>query len=316
MNRRAPVSSAPTVLQQLMMDEESIRLRKKTIQLFGATWIRPPGLTRTLQQELDERAEHDEHMQMEETVEEGMTTNADVDGMQAPAHNAAPIVAPPEEELGDDDTNEADEDDALDLEEEDLDADIPEGSETWSNDDDDDDEEEEEDEDEEEDAEEEGDEVDEEDEEGISGVEGFENDEGGENEVDLDAEIQTDVSAFLEDDDDDEEEEEEDENDDRELTRASGLSSPNASFNSDFAARGSPRDNPRHPRNPRNPRNPRTPGSYGRPAQQLQRHFQLRAARHSQQLDSSPFSFADVTTQSSEADLDLEDDEMELDQGH
>ncbi|KAI5800239.1 Apc15p protein-domain-containing protein [Peziza echinospora] len=47
-------------LAQLALDEQQVEQRKLHIQRFGATWIRPPGFHKTLQGELDERAERAE----------------------------------------------------------------------------------------------------------------------------------------------------------------------------------------------------------------------------------------------------------------
>lgn len=47
-------------LTQLTLDEQSLHQRKINIQRFGATWIRPPGIAKTLQGELDEKAEREE----------------------------------------------------------------------------------------------------------------------------------------------------------------------------------------------------------------------------------------------------------------
>jgi hypothetical protein len=47
-------------LAQLEADEQLVALRKLNIQRFGATWIRPPGMAKTYQGELDEKAEREE----------------------------------------------------------------------------------------------------------------------------------------------------------------------------------------------------------------------------------------------------------------
>ncbi|PUU80933.1 hypothetical protein B9Z19DRAFT_1106720 [Tuber borchii] len=47
-------------LTQLALDEESVYQRKVNIQRFGATWIKPPGILKTYQVELDEEKERRE----------------------------------------------------------------------------------------------------------------------------------------------------------------------------------------------------------------------------------------------------------------
>ncbi|KAF1353405.1 hypothetical protein BDV97DRAFT_367014 [Delphinella strobiligena] len=47
-------------LPQLVFDETSIQTRKHNIRLFGAGWIKPPGVAKTLQAEMEDRAEREE----------------------------------------------------------------------------------------------------------------------------------------------------------------------------------------------------------------------------------------------------------------
>lgn len=58
-------------LTQLALDEQSVDQRKLNIQRFGAAWIRPPGMSKTLQGEIDEKAEHEEseHQQIMDEVD-------------------------------------------------------------------------------------------------------------------------------------------------------------------------------------------------------------------------------------------------------
>ena len=49
-----------SVLNTLRADEHLIAVRKANIASFGATWLKPPGVPRTLQGMLDERVEREE----------------------------------------------------------------------------------------------------------------------------------------------------------------------------------------------------------------------------------------------------------------
>jgi len=145
-------------LTQLTLDEQSVEARKLNIQRFGSTWIRPPGIAKTLQGEIDEQIEREEHRQMEEAADEGMTGL--IQNSELPTGEELPtgveVTLEDEEEEGERETEEGEEeafDDGLE-EEPDLDAEIPEGSAGgWS-------EEEEEDDDEDEGGEEDDDEPD------------------------------------------------------------------------------------------------------------------------------------------------------------
>lgn len=50
----------PSALAQLVADEAEIRKRKANVARFGATWIRPPGVSKTYQALVDEAAERAE----------------------------------------------------------------------------------------------------------------------------------------------------------------------------------------------------------------------------------------------------------------
>ncbi len=54
------------IRRQMAYDEE----RKRNIRMFGATWLKPPGVHKTLQQMLDEAAEREEQARMLEQAEE------------------------------------------------------------------------------------------------------------------------------------------------------------------------------------------------------------------------------------------------------
>lgn len=56
---------APSQLAQLRADEHIIQLRKFNVMRFGAGWLRPPGVTKTLQSKLEEAQEHLEQMEMQ-----------------------------------------------------------------------------------------------------------------------------------------------------------------------------------------------------------------------------------------------------------
>ncbi|CAD0112704.1 unnamed protein product [Aureobasidium uvarum] len=55
-------TAAPTrqSLAQLLADEQAISHRKHNIRRFGAGWIKPPGVAKTLQAETEEKAEREE----------------------------------------------------------------------------------------------------------------------------------------------------------------------------------------------------------------------------------------------------------------
>lgn len=57
-------AAARSSLVQLRADEEAIRKRKENIARFGSTWIKPPGISKTLQAETEERQEREEQEAM------------------------------------------------------------------------------------------------------------------------------------------------------------------------------------------------------------------------------------------------------------
>ncbi|KAK6361679.1 hypothetical protein TWF730_005393 [Orbilia blumenaviensis] len=162
--RSALAAYGPSALQQLAIDEDAVEKRKLHIARFGATWIKPPGMMKTLQGVIDEELEKAEQLAMEgeTTVDEGgfvqdvnmvggepIEMGGEVDGEEDEGEDGG------EDEEGDD--LEVGEEGLMEEGEVDLDADIPEADSTgWS-------EEEEEDEEEEEEEEEDEDEDDEED---------------------------------------------------------------------------------------------------------------------------------------------------------
>jgi hypothetical protein len=132
-NRNAGVSP----LAQLEADEQSVALRKLNIQRFGATWIRPPGMAKTYQGELDEKAEREEAeaQEMMEDIEmpgegefdldeEGQHDNTDLDANIPDGGDVSDLDGniPEADSFVDGAEDEEDEEDG----EVDLDDDIPE----------------------------------------------------------------------------------------------------------------------------------------------------------------------------------------------
>ena len=64
-----PRNDGISALRQLELDEQSVAQRKLQIQRFGAAWIKPPGMLKTYQGELDEKAEREE-AEAQEMMEE------------------------------------------------------------------------------------------------------------------------------------------------------------------------------------------------------------------------------------------------------
>ncbi|RPB15528.1 hypothetical protein P167DRAFT_542693 [Morchella conica CCBAS932] len=156
------LSSIPLIApRDLTLDEQSLHQRKVHIQRFGATWIKPPGIHKTYQGELDDKAEREEAERQammeddgggafdDEDGEGGVTRDeAGEEGEEVDLDAGIPEV---DSLLSDDDdelSEEEEEVDAEDGEEVDLDAEVPEADAVWE-----DSEEEDEDEDEEEDEE-------------------------------------------------------------------------------------------------------------------------------------------------------------------
>jgi hypothetical protein len=51
---------ARNAVNTLRAEENAIRLRKSNIRRFGAGWLKPPGISKTLQGLIDEKAEREE----------------------------------------------------------------------------------------------------------------------------------------------------------------------------------------------------------------------------------------------------------------
>ncbi|KAK6534330.1 hypothetical protein TWF281_005655 [Arthrobotrys megalospora] len=177
--RSALAAYGPSALQQLAIDEDAVEKRKLHIARFGATWIKPPGMMKTLQGVIDEELERAEQMAMEgeTTVDEGAFTQ-DVNMVGG---EPVDIVEEGEVEDEGEDGGEEEEGEELEVGEEglmeegevDLDADIPEADSTgWSEDEEEEEDDEEEEEDDEEEDEVEGMDDEEEEEEGFEELEG------------------------------------------------------------------------------------------------------------------------------------------------
>ncbi|KAI5247350.1 hypothetical protein E4T43_02104 [Aureobasidium subglaciale] len=112
-------SSAPTrqSLAQLLADEHAISSRKHNIRRFGAGWIKPPGVAKTLQAETEEKIEREEQeaQQRREQMMMDMQAQQEVEEARNRANAAA------EEENGGEEEQEE-----RDLDEEIPDADVEE----------------------------------------------------------------------------------------------------------------------------------------------------------------------------------------------
>ncbi|KAJ6262201.1 hypothetical protein Dda_3006 [Drechslerella dactyloides] len=165
--RSALAAYGPSALQQLAIDEDAVEKRKLHIARFGATWIKPPGMMKTLQGVIDEELERAEQLALEETTAD--EAGLGIQEVNMVGGDPVDVVEEGEEEEGDVEVGEEEDVEEVEAEEEglmeegevDLDADIPEADSTggWSDDaeeeDDEDEEEEEDDEEDDEDEEEE-----------------------------------------------------------------------------------------------------------------------------------------------------------------
>jgi Apc15p protein len=115
-----------------MRDEVAIEHRKNNVRRFGAHWIRPPGVVKTLQAKLEEEQERRE-------AAEQMRREAAMQEMVEAQNEAAARTAAQETEAGEPDAEM----------ERDLDADVPEAEEEDADDEDDEDDDDDEDEDDE-----------------------------------------------------------------------------------------------------------------------------------------------------------------------
>jgi uncharacterized CHY-type Zn-finger protein len=108
-------SSTSALLASLAHDENTIEQRKLNVRRFGAGWIRPPGIAKTLQAKDDEALEREE----QELLQRREQVMMDLAAAQQDAANAE------QREQGDAEGDE-------DQEERDLDEEVPEAPETAS----------------------------------------------------------------------------------------------------------------------------------------------------------------------------------------
>ncbi|KAI9762985.1 MAG: hypothetical protein M4579_000048 [Chaenotheca gracillima] len=108
----------PNPLAQLRADENFIKQRKLNIQRFGATWIRPPGVTKTYQMAMDETAEREEAERLAEREAMMVDMGDDAEGVEMGGDEDIPEADEGERDL-DDDVPDADAD-AGDLDDEEL----------------------------------------------------------------------------------------------------------------------------------------------------------------------------------------------------
>ncbi|KAI4725919.1 hypothetical protein E4T49_06351 [Aureobasidium sp. EXF-10728] len=108
-------TSAPTrqSLAQLLADEQAIAHRKHNIRRFGAGWIKPPGVAKTLQAETEEKAEREEQEALQRREQMMMDMQAQQEAEEA--RNRA-VAAEAEQEAGEEQP------------ERDLDEEIPDAS--------------------------------------------------------------------------------------------------------------------------------------------------------------------------------------------
>ncbi|KAI1506568.1 Apc15p protein-domain-containing protein [Biscogniauxia marginata] len=135
-------------LARLRADEQNLDRRRQNVISFGSTWLKPPGIPKTLHQLREERREAEEHqeaLRREQLAQELA---------EAEAAGAAGDVDAVLDAHGDDGMDDVQLDGARD-----LDEDIPEADADFGLDDDDDDDDEDEDEDEDEDDEDDEEEV-------------------------------------------------------------------------------------------------------------------------------------------------------------
>ena len=72
-----------TMLSTLLADERAVELRKANVRRFGAGWIKPPGLSKTLQGMQDEQAEREEQEAVAERCVYHRSNTTMVDRLEA-----------------------------------------------------------------------------------------------------------------------------------------------------------------------------------------------------------------------------------------
>lgn len=114
-HQHGPRSQTRTLLSVLRADENALTNRKANIRRFGAGWLRPPGIPKTLQGMADERAEREEQesaAQREFALAEAQAA-AEAEALEREQHAMAMGEGPQELERDlDDDVPDADDDDA------------------------------------------------------------------------------------------------------------------------------------------------------------------------------------------------------------
>ncbi|TKX27545.1 Apc15p-like protein [Elsinoe australis] len=142
--RQNPPTNPFSPLAVLKADEDAIRKRKENIARFGSTWIKPPGVLKTLQAETEERAEREEQEMLARREQMMLDMQAQQEREEMRARREAGEMEEDEEEGVDldDEVPDADEgdvsseeeddedeesDEGMDDEEQDLDADVPDG---------------------------------------------------------------------------------------------------------------------------------------------------------------------------------------------
>ncbi|KIV98662.1 uncharacterized protein PV09_09572 [Verruconis gallopava] len=105
------MTTSHTALSTLHADEQIIQLRKSSVRRYGANWLRPPGITKTLQSKLEEAQERLEQIEIQRR-------DAELRAQEEAARLAT---------LGEPGANH---DGLLDQEEQDLDADVPDAEHT------------------------------------------------------------------------------------------------------------------------------------------------------------------------------------------
>ena len=138
-NNQSPYSHASYLrslqLGQLKADEDAIRKRKENIARLGSTWIKPPGVAKTLQAETEERLEREEQemlAQREQLMADLAARQAEEEARQAAAANQEQADAMEERDL---DEEVPDADDVADEDEEDEDIEGEESIEVEDQDD-------------------------------------------------------------------------------------------------------------------------------------------------------------------------------------
>ena len=124
----------PSTLHVLRQSENFVAQRKVNIQRFGASWIRPPGVSKTYQAAMDEAAEREEQDRLMSQAEEddladmeGEGNTADPDGVDGGPADGDSVDG--EDRDLDDDIPEAagDDDDFFDVDDDDEDDDDDDG---------------------------------------------------------------------------------------------------------------------------------------------------------------------------------------------